>query len=136
MSGERRTSTRKTLRLDYSVFHKTGERVPLELPESFQTDSPESSLGTVSGPSSGLDSIKKDCIMEQNRDKAEALRLKIKRCMAENDVDDLYDITEIEDDIKEVRSLMDSYEDVHVTLRRELADQYVVQFPDYDRCRI
>ena len=59
MSGERRTSTRKTLRLDYSVFHKTGEKVPLDLPESFQTDSPESSLGTVSGPSSGLDSIKK-----------------------------------------------------------------------------
>ena len=133
MSGERRTSTRKTLRLDYSVFHKTGERVPLELPENFQTDSPESSLGTVSGPSSGLDSIKKDCIMEQNRDKAEALRLKIKRCMAENDVDDLYDITEIEDAIKEVRSLMDSYEDVHDTIRREHADQYVVQFPDYDK---
>ena len=137
MSGDQRASDRKTLRFDYSKYNTKGDKVPLATPESGLTEAPlVSSLGiSVEGPPSGkgpVGTTTKISIMDQNLDKAEGLRRKIERCMSENDVDDLFDISDIQEAINELRSLMDKYEDVHVGLKRELADQYSVQFPDYD----
>ena len=138
MSGDQRASDRKTLRFDYSEYHTTGDKVPLAIPESGVTEVPlVSSLSiSVEGLPSGKGPVGTNTttpIMDQNLDKAEGLRRKIDRCMSENDVDDLFDISDIEEVISQIRRLVDSFEDVHVVLRRELADQYSVQFPDYDQ---
>ena len=55
MSGEKRSSNRKTLRFDYSEYNKRGVKVPLDIPDSGRTEAPlVSSLGiSVVGPPSG-----------------------------------------------------------------------------------
>ena len=59
--------------------------------------------------------------------------MKIKRHINENEVDLLFDVSDIEDAISDIRSLTNSFEDVHVALRRELKDQYKEKYPDYDK---
>ena len=107
MSEDRDTSLRKPSRFDYKIYNVKGDKVPLTVP--------------------------KVSVMDQNLESEEKLRVKIKRYLIENDIDLLFDVSDIEDAISEIRSLANSFEDVHVALRRELNDQYAVRFADYDQ---
>ena len=60
------------------------------------------------------------------------VRTKIKRFMADNDFDLFFDDTEIDEAIKEFSRLVDSFEDVHVELKRELGEQYAMTYGYYD----
>ena len=67
-------------------------------------------------------------------DNEEKLRRKIDRHIRENDIDLLFDVSDLEEAISGMRSLVNSFEDVHVSLSRELgSDQYVESYPDYDK---
>ena len=67
-------------------------------------------------------------------DNEEKLRRKIYRHIRENDMDLLFDVSDLEEAISGMRSLVNSFEDVHVSLRRELgSDQYDESYPDYDK---
>ena len=107
MSEDHDTSLRKPSRFDYKIRKVKGDKVPLTVP--------------------------KVSVMDQNLESEEKLRVKIKRYLIENDIDLLFDVRDIEDAISEIRSLANSFEDVHVALRRELNDQYAVRFADYDQ---
>ena len=107
MSEDCKISLRKLSRSDYKVYNDEGIKVPL--------------------------TISKVSVMDQNLASEEKLRLKIKRYFNENDIDLLFDISDIEDAISDIRSLANCFEDVHVALRRELNDQYAVRFVDYDQ---
>ena len=110
MSDTRKGSLRQVDRIDYSVYHSKGIKVPLKTPPVL-TEVP---------------------IMEQEKDLEEKLRLKIKRFIDENDIDLLFDISDIEDAISGINALVSSFEDVHVVLKRQLEAQYAVTYPDFD----
>ena len=74
MSDTRKGSLRQVDRIDYSVYHSKGSKVPLKTPPVL-TEVP---------------------IMEQEKDLEEKLRLKIKRFIDENDIDLLFDISDID----------------------------------------
>ena len=115
MSDDRKSSLREVARFDYKVFNDKGVKVPLSVPKVTNMDQPKVSN------------------LDQFSDSEEKLKMKIKRHINENEVDLLFDVSDIEDAISDIRSLTNSFEDVHVALRRELKDQYKEKYPDYDK---
>ena len=57
---------------------------------------------------------------------------KINRLYKEYGLDLLYDIPEIQEGINELRSLIESYESIHISLQKELGIVYEDSYPDYD----
>ena len=110
MSKNRKGSLRDVNRFDYCVYDDSGDKVP---------------LGSFPFPPEVSN-------MEQDLASEEKLRKKIKRYIAENDIDLLFDISDLEEAISGIDQLVSSFEDVHVTLRRQLKDQYVVSCPNFD----
>ena len=64
----------------------------------------------------------------------EELRLvcKINRLYKEYEFDLLCDIAEIQEGISKLRSLIESYESMHISLKKELGTEYGDSYPDYD----
>ena len=109
-----------SFRFDYSVFNDKGIKVPLN---------PSPKVSTMEDDSASSNSK----ILEEDLASEKKLSLKIKRYIAENDVDLLFDISDLEDAIRGMDDLVNSFEDVHVALGSQLKDQYAAKFPDFDK---
>ena len=113
-----------SFRFDYSVFNETGIKVPLNPPSKVSNMEDDSALEQKLM----VGNLEEDLASEKR------LRLKIKRYISENDVDPLFDISDLENAIRGMDDLVSSFEDVHVTLGRQLKeDQYADKFPDFDK---
>ena len=55
------------------------------------------------------------------------------RFMKEYGLELLFDIEDIDVGIKELRTLIEKYESIHVALKRELANEYAETYKDYDK---
>ena len=101
-------SLRSTKKFDYKVFSETGEKVFKETRKGLQK------MGTLID-----DELKITC--------------KFKRFMSENSMELLYDISDIESAIQDLRNLLESYEEIHIRLKRELGDEYDKTFPNFEQ---
>ena len=99
-------SRRVIQRFDYKVYNKTGKKV-------------------CKAASSEL-VIMGDLIEEELK-----ISCKIKRVLNEFELELLYDIEDIEGGIKEFRDVIESYENVHVMLRRKLGGEYGETYEEY-----
>ena len=103
-----RSSLRPLKLLDYDKLHKSGKRVYKG--------------ARVTGSMSG----------QKLQDSEKKVALKIKRFLEENlNFSELFDVEEIESSAGLLRELLESYEDVHIELERELGDDYGESYKDY-----
>ena len=105
-----RKSSRDTKRIDYRLLHRTGEKMSKEEVGNENSDPPE------------MD----DLIDEETR-----LSLKFTRLLEEYDLTVLYDISEVEQALQEVREAVEKFENIHVQLKRGLGDRYVGLYPKF-----
>ena len=71
--------------------------------------------------------------MAQNIDEELKITRKITRFMAENELDLLFDEKDVKEAIDELKVILNSYDDLHVRLKRELGDEhYNNNFKNYD----
>ena len=101
-------SLRETSRFDYKIYNKTGKKVA------------KYNRKEISNMANHIvDELK--------------LVKKIDRFMIENELSLLFDVDDIEKSIHQWDQLIDSYESTHVTLKRDLGDEYATTFgEDYD----
>ena len=64
-------------------------------------------------------------------DKETKVSFKFSRFVDEYDFDILFDIEDIEAGIIEIKKLIDSFEGIHVELKRELGDRYQETYPNF-----
>ena len=101
--------SRPLIRFDYGTYHREGIKVP--------------KLGS-----------QKFTMAQQLIDNEKKLWRKIDRHIKENDIDLLFDVDDVAEAISDIHSLVNSFEDVHVSLQRELGDeQYTESYTDYDK---
>ena len=62
--------------------------------------------------------------MAENIDEELKLIRKIDRFMVENELKVLFDVSDVKEAIEELKILIDSYDDLHVRLKRELGDEH------------
>ena len=101
-------SLRNSERFDYKIYSKTGEK--------FQTY------------------MRKDLVdMVSSIDEELKLVCKLTRFMNEYELSLLYDVVDVAEGIREARQLAESYEEIHVKLKRELGDgDYNENYSGYD----
>ena len=65
----------------------------------------------------------------------EELRLECrrKRFLEEYDLNLLYEVSDIDDGINELKTIVESYENIHISLKLELKEDYVATYPDYEQ---
>ena len=95
-------------RFDYKVYSKTGKKVL------------KGAWEKLSGIANVIDDEMK-------------IICKINRFMKEYGLELLFDIEDIDEGIKELRTLIEKYESVHVALKREFANEYAETYKDYDK---
>ena len=108
MSSEK--SRRATHRIDYKLYSETGRKV---IKESKQLERITAGFKNLSAMASRklIDDERKVC-------------LKFERFMEEFEFELLFDVEDIVAAIVECRKLLESYDDVHLDLQRELEDEW------------
>ena len=66
-------------------------------------------------------------------DEETKISLKINSCFDENELDNLFSVEEIEKAILELKELRESYEGIHLELRRGLEGEYEKLHGDYEK---
>ena len=121
MSGPKALTLRpRKTRVDYRILGNSGRRVIKET----------SALSKTRSSQNPIDSINME--LQRLKDDEKRICLKIDRYFEEFTYDLMYDIEDIEKGILEFRELIDNYEEVHIRLKRELEDDYVTDYPNYD----
>ena len=114
-----RRSSRNTPRIDYKIFHQTGQKV-----------------STIEAEYNRLaEWLDKDSIMEKNQlvDDDNVISLEIVGFMEEYELDDLYGVEDIEKCILELKQSKKRFEEVHVKLKRVLEDaEHDILYENYD----
>ena len=100
-------SFRPKERIDYKFFNSTGKKVPKNFPKSCKN-------------------------MGEAIDIELKIVSKLNRFLEEYDLSLLFDIKEIQDAVIEARNLIESYEDIHIQLKKELKEEYMQTYKDYD----
>ena len=99
---------RNIARVDYKIYNKTGNKLLKEYRKGIST-------------------------MTANIDTELKLVCKLDRFKSEYELSLLYEIEDIEDGIKELRSIVEKYEELHIALKNELgSDSYAESYPDYE----
>ena len=98
-------SIRLKNRIDYKIYNETGKKIQRE--PNFEK-------------------------MSELIDQELKLVKKIVRFRSEYNLDLLFDINEIEEAISEQRKLLEAYEELHIKLKRDLAEDYSNTYIDYD----
>lgn len=71
--------------------------------------------------------------MAQNYDEEQKIVRKINRFMTENELDLLFDAKDIKEAIDELKNLLDSYDELHIGLKRELGEElYNENYKNFD----
>ena len=104
-----RKSDRKSDRIDYKIYHETGQKVSKSKVDSFLAQKVEK-LSIMSDQ--GL------------KDQEAKICFRFERFLDENDFDLLTDEAEVESSLSECKSLIEQYGDTHIELRRELGETY------------
>ena len=100
-------SSRNKNRLDYKIFHKSGEKVSKNREIFNMSDTIDEELKIV---------------------------CKINRFLEENDLSLFSDVEEIDNSLEKIRILQQEYEEVHIKLRRELGDdEYQKTYTEYEK---
>ena len=96
--------------LDYQIFHETGDRV------------------YKSGREDNI-------VMDRKKDSEKKIASRIDRFLTQNaDLSEFFDLDEIDGSIRELRELLESYEDLHIELKGELGDQeYSETYDEYSK---
>ena len=105
-------------RFDYKIYSNTGKKIAKEYRALENIENKFQVLSTMS--TANL------C------DEEEKVCLKIKRFIEEYNLDLLFDIQDIENAIFEFKKLIESYEEVHIELKRELGDQHETQYVEFE----
>ena len=99
---------RNIARVDYKIYNKTGIKLLKEYRKCIST-------------------------MTTNIDTELKLVCKLDRFKCEYELSLLYEIEDIEDGIKELRSIVEKYEELHIALKNDLgSDSYAESYPDYE----
>ena len=103
-------SLRSSKLLDYNIFHETGDRVY----KSGREDK---------------------TVMDRKKDSEKKIASRIDRFLTQNaDLSEFFDLDEIDGSIRELRELLESYEDLHIELKSELGDQeYSETYGEYSK---
>ena len=104
MSSKR--STRIKDQIDYKIYNDTGKKV--------------------------IKSNKKNYSVMEGVQNEMKLVCKIKRFTNDFSLELLFDISDIEEGLKEIRNLSEQYENVHVELKIELGESYADKYTGYD----
>ena len=109
---------RSNPKIDYKVFHQTGKKVA-------KLDAQYMRLANR---------LDKDTVMERNQlvDENEMISIEIEDFFQEYNLEEIYDVEDIEKCILELKALKKKYEGVHVKLRRVLDEEYDESYKDYD----
>ena len=116
MSSEK--TRRVKQRLDYKLYSETGRKVIKETKELKRIEEGFKNL-SVMATHKIVDEEKKVC-------------LKIDRFIDEYELEVLFDIDDIEAGIKDSKKLLESYEEIHLELKRELNDEYEETYKDFE----
>ena len=111
-----RKSSRITERFDYKVYSEKGRKIPKESRD-------------LERVRKGFESFAK-MVSQELIDSEEKLNFKFSRLIEEYELDLLFDISEIEAGISEIREAVDKYEDIQVELKRELGERYNETYPN------
>ena len=121
MSGPKALSLRpRKNRVDYRILGNSGRRVIKETSALIRTRSSQN-------PTNSLNMELQKLVDDEKR-----ICLKIDRYFEEFTYDLMFDIEDIEKGILEFRELIDNYEEDHIRLKRELEDDYMTDYPNYD----
>ena len=120
-----RKSVRNIERIDYKIYSETGKKVAKEkdlekVTENFEKLSKSENYQKLS-----------KMVASKLVDEEIKVCLKFDRFLKEYEFDLLFDVEDIEAAIIEVKTLIDTFEDIHVELKRELDDKYEEAYPKF-----
>ena len=122
MSGPKALSLRpRKSRVDYRILANSGRRITKETTTLEKIESSYQNL-----------SLSSNMALQNLIDDEKRICLKIERYFKEFTFDLMFDIEDIEKGISEFRELIENFEEIHVGLKRELEDDYVTDYPDFD----
>ena len=114
MSSDR---PKRAFRLDYRIYSETGKKVAKEKREFERLTENFRNLAMAG---------------EKIGDEEKQLSFKITRFFDEYELDTLFDIGDIELGITELKKLIESYEEIHIELKRELDNEYENTYTDFE----
>ena len=112
-----RKSLRNIERIDYKIYSETGKKVAKERRELIRIERGFENLSKMS--------------VDKLIDEETKVRYKFQRFLLEYQFDILFDIEDIEKGILEIKTIIESFEGIHIELNRELDTKYLEKYPDF-----